>query len=148
MNWIRALVRRFASRAEHHLSLPEHLASGQKGEAAARAFLESKGYQFLEQNFRGPHGEIDLIFVQENCVVFVEVKTRSSLRWGRPETAVRSSKKRALSRTALQYLRTRKNPRIPFRFDVVEVLTTGGKVTEIRQIENAFVLSKPFFYAG
>jgi putative endonuclease len=129
-------------------STPVHLLLGKFGETAAKKFLEKKGYQLLEANFAGKHGEIDLIFLHEECVVFVEVKTRRSDQWGRPEAAVKDKKKKALSRTALAYLRSRRNPRLTFRFDIVEILAAENEVREIRHIENAFALSAPYRYGG
>ena len=56
-------------------------------------------------------------------------------------------KKKLLSQTALDYLRLIKNPKVKFRFDIVEVLLRDGAVTEVRHLPNAFALSKPYRYA-
>ena len=92
-------------------------------------------------------GEIDLIFRDADCLVFIEVKTRSSEEWSRPADAVDARKKKLLSQTALDYLRLLKNPAVKFRFDIVEVLLRDGAVQEVRHLPNSFVLSKPFRYA-
>ena len=78
--------------------------------------------------------------------MFVEVKTRSSEDWTRPAAAVDSDKQRRLSLCALDYLRLLRNPRVKFRFDIVEVLLEDGAVREVRHISNAFVLSQPLRY--
>jgi putative endonuclease len=117
---------------------PEHLKRGAFGENAAREFLERKGLKFLTANFAGPRGEVDLIFRDGECLVFVEVKTRAKDGWTRPARAVDARKRRAIVRTATDYLRLLDNPRIPYRFDVVEVLLEGQTIREVRHIENSF----------
>jgi len=125
---------------------PEHLRRGQLGERAARKHLRRLGLKFLTANFRSERGEIDLVFREGDCLVFVEVKTRSSEDWTRPAAAVDAHKRRLLSRTALDYLRLLKNPEVKLRFDIVEVLLRDGKVAEVRHLPNTFSLSKPFRY--
>ena len=136
------LKARFAGKAE-----PEHLRRGKLGERAAKQYLQEQGLKFLTANFRSPRGEIDLIFRDADCLVFAEVKTRSSEEWTRPAAAVDARKRRLLSQTALDYLRLLKNPRVKFRFDIVEVLLADGDVREIRHLPNTFSLSKPYRYA-
>ena len=126
--------------------LPEHLRRGQLGERAAKKHLRQLGLKFLTANFRSARGEIDLIFRDQDCLVFTEVKTRSSEGWTRPAAAVDARKRRLLSQTALDYLRLLKNPEVKIRFDIVEVLLTDGKVREIRHLPNTFSLSKPYRY--
>ena len=123
---------------------PEHLRRGQLGERAAKAHLQALGLKFLTANFRSKRGEIDLVFRDADCLVFVEVKTRSSERWTRPAAAVDARKKRLLSGTALDYVRRLKDPRVKLRFDIVEVLLADGAVREVRHLPNTFTLSKPF----
>jgi len=125
---------------------PEHLRRGNLGEQAARRFLRQQGLKFLTANFRSPRGEIDLIFRDADCLVFAEVKTRSSEEWTRPAAAVDARKRRLLSLTALDYLRLLKNPPVKFRFDIVEVLLAEGAVREIRHLPNSFPLAKPYRY--
>ena len=125
---------------------PEHLRRGALGEQVAREYLEAAGLSFLTANFRSSGGEIDLVFKDGPCLVFVEVKTRSSEQWARPAAAVNAEKKRRLSRAALDYLREIRNPAVAFRFDIVEVLLESGEVYEIRHLPHAFVLSKPYRY--
>jgi putative endonuclease len=126
---------------------PEHLRRGEAGERAAKRHLRALGLKFLAANYRSTHGEVDLIFREDDCLVFIEVKTRSSEDWTRPAAAVDARKKRLLSQTALDYLKLLKNPPVKFRFDIVEVLLKDGKVLEIRHLANTFTLSKPYRYA-
>jgi putative endonuclease len=136
------LKARFARPAE-----PEHLRRGKLGERAAKKYLQQQGLKFLAANFRSDRGEIDLIFRDHDCLVFAEVKTRSSEDWTRPAAAVDVRKRRLLSQTALDYLRLLKNPPVKFRFDIVEVLLADGQVREIRHLPNTFSLSPPYRYA-
>ena len=117
---------------------PQHLERGVLGEKAAREFLKGQGLKFLTANFSCPRGEIDLIFRDEDCLVFVEVKTRSEGGWTRPSRAVDHRKRLALARTANEYLRLLENSQVAYRFDVVEVLLKEGEVSEVRHIRNSF----------
>ena len=125
---------------------PEHLRRGQLGERAARKHLRTAGLKFLTANFRSPRGEIDLVFRDGDCLVFVEVKTRSSADWTRPAAAVNAAKRRRLSRTALDYLKLLRRPPVKIRFDIVEVLLREGVVGELRHLPNTFALSAPYRY--
>jgi putative endonuclease len=121
-----------------------HLRHGRLGESTARKHLQRLGLKHLTSNFRSARGEIDLVFRQEDCLVFVEVKTRSSEDWVRPAAAVNARKRLLLSQAALDYLRLLKNPPIKVRFDVVEVLLDNGAVRHVRHLPNTFGLSKPY----
>ena len=125
---------------------PEHLRRGKLGERAAKRHLRKLGLKFLTANFRSDRGEIDLIFRDADCLVFVEVKARSSEDWTRPAAAVDARKRRLISQTALDYLRLLKNPEVKIRFDIVEVLLHDGAVREVRHLPNTFSLSKPYRY--
>jgi putative endonuclease len=125
---------------------PEHLRRGELGERAAETHLKALGLKFLTRNFRSPRGEIDLVFRDKDCLVFAEVKTRSSEEWTRPAAAVNARKRLLLTQTALDYLRLLKNPKVKIRFDIVEVLLRDGAVREIRHLPNTFPMSKPFRY--
>ncbi len=125
---------------------PEHLRRGKLGERAAKKHLQKLGLKFLTANFRSARGEIDLVFRDYDCLVFTEVKTRSSEDWTRPAAAVDARKRRLLSQTALDYLKLLKNPPVKIRFDIVEVLLRDGQVHEIRHLPNTFTMSKPYRY--
>ena len=124
----------------------QHLRHGELGEREARRQLRKKGLKFLTANFRSSHGEIDLIFRDDDCLVFIEVKTRSSEEWVRPAAAVNAERRRRLSRAGLDYLRLLGNPQVKFRFDIVEVLLEDGAVREVRHLTNAFALERPLRY--
>ncbi len=122
---------------------PEHLIRGEKGEQAAKRHLQAAGLKFLTANFQSSRGEIDLIFRDKDCLVFVEVKARSSEAWSRPARAVNARKRRLLGQTAMDYLRLLKNPQVKMRFDIVEVLLKDGEPCEVRHLPNAFNLPPP-----
>ena len=119
---------------------------GTLGERAAKKHLRRLGLKFLAANFRSDRGEIDLVFRDDDCLVFVEVKTRSSEKWTRPAASVNAHKRRRLSQCALDYLKLLKNPPVKIRFDIVEVLLADGEVREVRHLPNTFVMTKPFRY--
>jgi len=125
---------------------PLHLRHGELGERAAKKHLKRRGLKFLTANFRTPRGEIDLVFRDRDCLVFVEVKTRSSEEWARPAAAVNKERRQRLTRAGLDYLRRLKNPPVKIRFDIVEVLLLDGAVREVRHLPNAFAMEHPYRY--
>lgn len=142
---MRSFLQRLASWL-HGKRLPPHLQSGRMGEKAARKHLRKKGLKFLTANFRTDRGEIDLVMRDQDCLVFVEVKTRSSEEWTRPAAAVDKERRQRLTRAALDYLRLLKNPKVKVRFDIVEVLLEDGAVREIRHLPNTFAMERPHRY--
>ena len=125
---------------------PVHLVRGELGERAAKKHLRRQGLKFLTANFRSPRGEVDLVFREADCLVFVEVKTRSSEEWVRPAAAVNKERRHRLSRAALDYLRLLRNPQVKLRFDIVEVLLENGAVREVRHLPNTFAMERPYRY--
>lgn len=111
---------------------------GQQGEEAAIKFLKNKGYRILERNFRCPLGEIDVIAKHQGYLVFIEVKTRSSTKYGLPEEAINFYKQRKLKQLAHYYLKFKKLSNIKCRIDVVSVLSNRQNGFQIKLIPNAF----------
>lgn len=107
--------------------------AGSIGESAACSALTKAGLTILERNWRRPTGEIDIIAKDRRTIVFVEVKTRSSLKFGRPAEAVNKAKQLHILRTAMLYLTEKGLEDAPVRFDIVEVLPDG-----IRHLRAAF----------
>ena len=122
---------------------PEHLRRGRVGESAARRHLRRTGLKFLTANYRTKSSEIDLVFRDGDCLVFVEVKARTKGGWTRPSAAVNQRKRGLLGQAAKEYLRRLGNPETKFRFDIVEVLLLDGEVSDVRHLPNAFPLTKP-----
>ena len=142
MSSARGSYRRSPGRVEK----PLHLQHGELGERAAKKYLKRLRLKFLTANFRTPRGEIDLIFRDGDCLVFVEVKTRSSEEWVRPAAAVNAERRRRLTRAALDYLRLLDNPLVKLRFDIVEVLLQDSAVREVRHLPNTFAMERPYRY--
>lgn len=110
---------------------------GRQAEELAARYLAYKGYQILEKRYRSRLGEIDLIARQNETLVFVEVKYRRSLRYGRPSAAVGPAKQQKIRRTALYYLRQSRQTDQPCRFDVVELWQENGRY-KVHHYHNAF----------
>lgn len=107
------------------------------GEEKARRYLQSKGYKVLEKNFKTRFGEIDIVALENNCLVAVEIKTRYSLKFGKPEEAVTPQKIYTISRTAQYYQLI--HPHLPnsLRVDVVAVeISKSGEVKRLELIKN------------
>lgn len=109
---------------------------GQWGEARAAEWLEEKGYQVLARNWRCEYGEVDLIARHGKVLVFVEVKARSSGRFGFPEEAVTPSKQQHLIDCALTYLQQHREQDGDWRIDVIAVQRGPGG-PQLHHIENA-----------
>jgi putative endonuclease len=109
---------------------------GDKGEGLAVKFLKKKGYKIITQNYKTRIGEIDIIAREGDTLVFVEVKTRESIAYGKPFEAVNYFKKRKIANVALLYLK--KLEEIPpCRFDVVSIYYEQGK-PDCELIKDAF----------
>lgn len=115
-----------------------HIGLGRRGEETAGRHLVSVGYRILERRYRTRAGEIDFIAQDGDTLVFVEVKTRSSLACGRPAEAVDGRKRGRIARAASLYLARHGGPEASCRFDVVEVLEEPGSACRVRLIRNAF----------
>jgi putative endonuclease len=118
--------------------------TGRWGEDVAARMLAGKGYKILGTRVLvGKHDELDLVARLGEILVFVEVKTRKTEGFGRPLSSVDRRKQRAMSRAAVRYIGHLKNPRVNFRFDVVEVVgEVNGRAPVVRHVENAFALSR------
>lgn len=110
---------------------------GKKGERMASRFLKKRGYEILETNYRSPFGEIDIIARYGKTIVFVEVKSRRTDRFGPPAGAVDRRKQERISKSALFYLKKHRLMNMPARFDVLGILS-NGKTMDFELIENAF----------
>jgi len=109
------------------------------GESLAVAHLKARGYDILERNYRAVRGEIDLIAQDGDFIVFVEVKTRRSLKFGLPQTAVTTQKQRQISKVALAYLQAKNLFDAPCRFDVIAIhVSPQLALLKLEQIESAF----------
>jgi putative endonuclease len=114
---------------------------GKLGEDLAISYLEKKGYQIKERNFRVRAGEVDIVAVDHDVLVFVEVKARSGAGFGTPAEAVTLRKQQQIAKAALFYINKHDLHTSEARFDVVSVLVRKTGTTQIELIKNAFDLS-------
>ncbi len=112
-------------------------AVGQEGEALAASYLKERGMRIVDRNVRCALGEIDLVGLDGDTIVFVEVRTRSSLVKGSAKESITAGKQRRLVRLAQWYLKAKRWENRSARFDVVAV-TWIGETPELDWIPNAF----------
>jgi putative endonuclease len=112
---------------------------GTEGERAAEKYLRQLRYTILERNYRSPLGEIDLIALDGETVVFIEVKTRSGEGHGSPLEAVDVRKQRQVGRVAQSFLLRHRLQDRAARFDVVGVWRDGTRIV-CELVRNAFDL--------
>jgi len=112
--------------------------TGILGEKLARGFLKKRGYRILETNYRCPQGEIDIVARHKDFLVFIEVRTKTSLEFGSPEESITPLKKERMRATAFHYQQTHDNLPQLWRIDVVAIeLNQTGKLSRVELIENA-----------
>ena len=111
---------------------------GDKGERVAVRFLKKQGYRIVARKSRSRIGELDVVAVDGECIVFVEVKTRSSHVAGQPVEAVTAAKQHQLTRAALAWLKSRGLLERRARFDVIAITWGDGRDPEIQHFRNAF----------
>lgn len=110
---------------------------GKKGEDIAANHLREKGFKIIARNYRDKFGEIDIIARDRSTWVFVEVKTRHSIRFGFPEEAVTMAKQQQIIRAASNYLVRHQLLDEPVRFDVIAIMMKAGN-SEITHLVSAF----------
>ena len=106
------------------------------GEKIAQKYLKNNGYKIIENNYYTRNCEIDIIANKEKYIVFVEVKTRTNEKYGKPSEAVNKTKKLHMRRSAAIFLRENNFSKFIIRFDVIEVYMINGKckINHIKQI--------------
>lgn len=125
------------SKASEKLNLPP--GTGRAGEAAARSFVENElGTEVVETNFRSREGEIDIIAKSEEQFVFIEVKTRTSRKFGLGVEQISGRKAARLQTTAQRYLEKSGNKNADWRIDLLSVeMDKSGRVLNVTHVENA-----------
>lgn len=108
---------------------------GSYGEELAERFLINKGYKILDRNFRCRRGEIDIIAMDGNILVFIEVKTRRNQKFGLPCEAITSKKLKHLKNAVSYYMMTSSGQQYDMRIDVIEILIIDGNKF-IHHLEN------------
>lgn len=111
-------------------------ALGKKGEEIAERFLIQKGYKIIELNYRIRGGEIDIVAIDKDSLVYFEVKTRTSDEFGSPEESVTPRKIKHLVKTAKFYRNSRKNLPDLERIDVISIDFSNPNKALVRHIQN------------
>lgn len=129
---------------ERSRSKPSPREIGLRGEEAAARFLERRGYTVLERNWACPFGEVDIIALgpDDDELVFVEVKTRSTEATGLPEEAVGPAKRRRYESIALAYLRDSEFTDMPILFDVIAISLADWDRALLRHHHRAFCMGE------
>ena len=136
LNTCHELLEKAEKRTELLDEDPEHMQTGIWGEELAAAYLQEKGYVILERDWHSIHRDIDIIAQQDDCIVFVEVKTRRNRDFADPLQAVNYQKRKNLQRAINHYISYR-NFNGPWRFDVISIVgTMGTAMPEINHIED------------
>ncbi len=116
--------------------MAQHNELGKKGEELAVQFLIENGYTILERNYRFNKAEVDIIALQNDILAIVEVKTRSSLDFGNPESFLKPRQIKNLVKAVNYYVET-SNLDVEIRFDIISILKENGNYT-LKLIKNAF----------
>ena len=111
---------------------------GRSAEIAAAAELGKRGYRIVASNYRSRSGEIDLIAREGDSLVFIEVRCKRTNAYGSPAESITASKRQKLIATAEQYLADNDLADTACRFDVVEVVSDGGKLVVREVLRDAF----------
>ena len=106
---------------------------GDAGEILAQKYLKKQKYKILDTNYKNKVGEIDIIAQKNKMLVFIEVKARETLAFGRPCEAVNLHKQNKIRACAEIYILKNKLQSVAVQFDVIEIL---GE--QINHIQNAF----------
>ena len=99
---------------------------GARGEAFAARYLKQHGYRLVARNRRDKKGEIDLIVMDKEFLVFVEVRTRTSEDFMTPEASIRSEKRRTVRNTVRRLVRKHKTAGLRPRIDVIAIIWPAG----------------------
>ena len=117
-----------------------HNELGQWGEDLAVAYLQEKGYQLIERDWKSGRRDIDIIAKDETgTIVFVEVKTRRSRVFGEPEEAIDYRKMQSLQQAINHYIKFR-HINNDVRFDIISIVGTIGSEAEINHIKDVALI--------
>lgn len=117
--------------------MASHNELGFKGEAIAKEYLQQLGYEILEENWTHGKAEIDLIAYQNRTIIFVEVKSRTSVAFGEPEDFVDAAKQKQMELAAIYYIELM-NHQNEVRFDIVAITFKQDNTYILKHIEDAF----------
>jgi putative endonuclease len=109
---------------------------GKWGEDQAARFLAEKGVEILARNIQTEYGEIDLLGSIDNCLLFIEVKTGQTKKFGFPEVSVNKLKMNHMIKSAQKYIQDREDISNDWRIDVVSIEVNTQNRTEIKWFQN------------
>ena len=130
---------KFPSRL-HSLSQRPKDQLARTGEDAAIQYLTSRGYIILQRNIRFPEGELDIVAKFENTLIFIEVKTRTTQKFGQPYEFVTVQKQYRQVAMARRFMTLCRLQRATTRFDIVSVVIQPGQLPIIEHIKSAFLV--------
>lgn len=122
------------------------LCIGKAGEAFACGLLINNGYKILARNYKTKLGEVDIIAEDNDTICFVEVKARTTAKFGLPQEAISRAKQRQIAKAALIFLKQRNLLNRNARFDVVSITCSSFGEHKSDLIKNAFELDPGFTY--
>lgn len=135
---IRCMVEEQSAPSRGASSVRGSLAVGRLGERLVADHLEKNGYVICETNYRCAVGEMDIVALDGQCLVFVEVRTRRTETYGTPEESITESKKQKLVEVAQTFLQEQGSPEVDWRIDVASVrLSENEQLQELALIQNA-----------
>jgi putative endonuclease len=111
--------------------------TGKKGENIAADYLAAQNFSIMERNWRYKHCEVDIIASKDNCLHFIEVKTRRNDHFGYPEESIGREKMTALKKAAEAYL-YRNTQWKNIQFDAISIILEGETVKEILWIDDVY----------
>lgn len=118
--------------------MADHNKLGYRGEKLAFKFLQEQGYDIVARNVKGRSGEVDLVAYDGNLLAFIEVKTRTSTRFGYPFEAVSDKKQDQIRRVAEEFIARQGLVNYSYRFDIVSILFDERSQPKIELFKNAF----------
>ena len=110
------------------------------GEEAAAHYLTAKGYTILHRNIRFPEGELDFVAQSEQTLIFIEVKTRETDKFGPPFQSVSEKKQRRQIAMARRFMAICRLWKVPMRFDVISIVLPPGESPKIEHVQDAFLI--------
>ena len=116
-----------------------HNELGKWGEMLAAEFVEKKGYEIIERDWKSGHHDLDIIARDEYTLVIIEVKTRRNRLFGNPEEAIDYKKRQSLQSAINHYVKSH-HVNVPVRFDIISIVGTIGSTPEIDHIKDVTLI--------
>lgn len=116
-----------------------HNELGKWGEDIAAAFVDKKGYEILQRDWKSGHHDLDIIAKDEDTLVIIEVKTRRNRLFGNPEEAIDYKKRQSLLSATNHFVKSH-HINVPVRFDIISIVGTIGSTPEIDHIKDVTLI--------